>query len=140
MKRNGVILGSVLLNGLLLAVVVRQEVLLRQRGGESRATVDASPALVSLPIPDDPPAAERESKTPLPKKGVVPSSASTRPVFDWRQVESEDYRTYLANLRAIGCPEQTIRDIVGADVLQAFAGKRAEAMAARYRDFKFWKT
>src|SRR5437899_3128213 len=33
------------------------------------------------------------------------------PPFDWRQVESEDYRQYVANLRALGCPEQTVRDI-----------------------------
>jgi len=36
--------------------------------------------------------------------------------FDWRAVESADYREYIANLRAIGCPEETIRDIVGADL------------------------
>src|SRR4051794_1792422 len=32
--------------------------------------------------------------------------------FDWRMVESEDYKKYIANLRAIGCPEETIRDII----------------------------
>jgi hypothetical protein len=36
--------------------------------------------------------------------------------FDWSQVESPDYRLYAANLRAIGCPNQTIHDIVIADV------------------------
>jgi hypothetical protein len=61
-------------------------------------------------------------------------------VFDWRQVESEDYRDCTANLRKIGCPEETIHDVVRADLLQAFTGKRAEVMAARYRDFKYWKT
>jgi len=100
------------LNLVLVAVVVRQAVLLRQHAGEPDASAEAATATVSLPISTDPPPFEREGKTLLPKKGVVPSSASTRPVFDWRQVESEDYRTYLANLRAIGCPETTIRDIV----------------------------
>jgi hypothetical protein len=36
--------------------------------------------------------------------------------FQWSRLESRDYRTYIANLRAIGCPEQTIRDIITADV------------------------
>jgi hypothetical protein len=54
-------------------------------------------------------------------------------------VESDDYRTYVANLRSIGCPEQTVQDIVAADIRQAYAARREEAMAQRYRDFKFWQ-
>jgi hypothetical protein len=63
--------------------------------------------------------------------------ATNWPKFDWRLVESEDYQTYVKNLRAIGCPEQTVRDIVTADVRQAFAAKRAEVAASRYGAFKF---
>lgn len=36
--------------------------------------------------------------------------------FRWASVESTNYRTYIANLRGIECPEQTIRDIITADV------------------------
>lgn len=36
--------------------------------------------------------------------------------FHWRQLESTNYDTFVANLRAVGCPERTIRDIVEADV------------------------
>src|SRR6266404_5314233 len=32
--------------------------------------------------------------------------------FDWLALESADYRQYIANLRAAGCPEQTIRDLI----------------------------
>jgi hypothetical protein len=38
-------------------------------------------------------------------------------------VESEDYSTYIANLRAVGCPEQTIRDIILADVNKLYAAR-----------------
>ncbi len=48
-----------------------------------------------------------------------------RLLFSWRQVESPDYPTYIANLREIGCPEQTIRDIIIADVNALFARRRA---------------
>jgi hypothetical protein len=45
--------------------------------------------------------------------------------FTWDEIESADYATYIANLRAIACPEATIRDIILADVNQLFARRRA---------------
>lgn len=39
----------------------------------------------------------------------------------WSQLESEDYRAYIANLRGLGCPETTVRDLVVADVNNLFA-------------------
>jgi LysM repeat protein len=48
-----------------------------------------------------------------------------RQFFSWREVESADYPTYIANLRDIGCPEQTIRDIIIADVNAMHSRKRA---------------
>lgn len=44
--------------------------------------------------------------------------------FTWQQIEAEDYPTYIANLRSIGCPEQTIKDIIIADVNHLYARKR----------------
>ena len=46
--------------------------------------------------------------------------------FSWNEVESPDYLTYIGNLREIGCPEQTIRDLVIADVDQLYDQKRME--------------
>ncbi len=37
-----------------------------------------------------------------------------------------DYRAYIANLRAIGCPEPTIEDIVRGDAARAFSWERRE--------------
>ncbi len=48
-----------------------------------------------------------------------------RQYFTWQEVESADYPTYIANLRNIGCPEQTIRDIIIADVNGLYARRRA---------------
>jgi hypothetical protein len=53
-------------------------------------------------------------------------------------VEAPDYPTYIRNLRAIGVPEPTLRDIVTADVRQVFASKRAEVLA-REHEVQFWK-
>jgi hypothetical protein len=54
------------------------------------------------------------------------------------QVESPDYREYIANLRAIGCPEKTIRDIILADVNKLYEEKKKEARGEPRR-FEFWK-
>jgi hypothetical protein len=52
-------------------------------------------------------------------------------------VESADYRQYIANLRAIGCPEQTIRDLIVAD-LNALYASRLKAIWAR-RPQNYWQ-
>lgn len=39
------------------------------------------------------------------------------------QIEAADYKVYLANLRGIGCPESTVRDILVADVNDLFSGR-----------------
>jgi hypothetical protein len=46
--------------------------------------------------------------------------------FHWRTIESEDYEKYVANLRAIGCPEKIIRDIILADVERLYAARRRD--------------
>jgi hypothetical protein len=48
-----------------------------------------------------------------------------RQFFSWQEVESEDYPNYITNLRAIACPEQTIRDIIIADVNALYARRQA---------------
>jgi hypothetical protein len=45
--------------------------------------------------------------------------------FSWQEVESDDYPTFIKNLRDISCPEQTIRDIIIADVNTLYARRRA---------------
>lgn len=58
--------------------------------------------------------------------------------FDWKSIESDDYPTYIANLRKVGCPEETIRDIIVADVRQLFAARR-HALEAPLPDWDFWR-
>jgi len=60
------------------------------------------------------------------------------PKFDWSSVESDDYKKYIANLRSIGCPEETIRDIIKADVNKLYEAKR-KALAGPPKKFEFWK-
>jgi hypothetical protein len=124
-------------NLLLVAIVCWQADQLRQQ----EAALVASTPTTSVPDPAtrSPSLPAEQYPSPLTKQTPL-SSASARPAFDWRQVESTDYPTYIRNLRATGCPEQTVRDIVTADMAATFATRRAEVMAARYREFKYWET
>ena len=59
-------------------------------------------------------------------------------LFSWHELESPDYPTYIRNLRDIGCPEQTIRDIIIADVNTLFAKRRASEVISP--DQQWWRT
>src|SRR6266478_5564731 len=57
--------------------------------------------------------------------------------FHWSQIESEDYRVYAANLRALGCPEATVRDIIIADVNELYS-RRVNELVAPVQS-RFWE-
>lgn len=132
-----------------MAVVGWQALVLRERTAalrQSNLSPDASAtsfdsgSAAPLRQPADlnaPPNVRASLQNELPVSSAATAGTTNWPKFDWRLVESEDYRTYIKNLRDIGCPEQTVRDIVTADVMQAFAAKRAEVAAQRYGTFKF---
>lgn len=106
------------------------------------------PTRQTEPTPE--PAASQPSQTPPHTSRTAtanpPEPATTTPQtpapgprrFTWEQVESPDYREYIANLRAIGCPEETIRDIITADVTKLYEAKRKTARGTP-RKFEFWK-
>jgi LysM repeat protein len=60
-----------------------------------------------------------------------------RQFFSWREVESDDYPIYIANLRNISCPDQTIRDIIIADVNALYARRRATEIVTA--DQQWWR-
>jgi hypothetical protein len=76
------------------------------------------------------------------KKVAGPAAEPAKPsrAFDWRLVESPDYKEYIANLRAIGCPEETIRDIITADVNKLFTDRKKSQRSTSTNRFEFWKT
>src|ERR1700738_4329918 len=67
-----------------------------------------------------------------------PSLVVRRQFFTWQEVETPDYPTYVANLRDIGCPEQTVRDIIIADVNALYARKRANELLTP--DQQWWRS
>ena len=80
---------------------------------------------------------EKAKSHPVSVSGGAPAQTAGRPrptapegrpeSFRWRQLEStNDYRVYVENLRAIGCPDPTLRDIVQGDVERVFSWKRRQ--------------
>lgn len=61
--------------------------------------------------------------TPATTNTTAELDSTTKRSFHWSEVEAADYRQYIANLRAVGCPEPIIRDIIQADVNQLFAAR-----------------
>ncbi len=90
---------SILLNLSLLAALI---VVLAAR--PARVAILAPP-----PVLDDPPSANVTLTQPRP----IPAE---QPHFHWSQLDAKDYHVYVKNLRAVGCPESTVRAIVIADV------------------------
>jgi hypothetical protein len=50
--------------------------------------------------------------------------------FSWAQLASTDFKVYRDRLRAIGCPEETLRDIILAEINEKFRPRRAEIVAS----------
>ncbi len=69
---------------------------------------------------------------------ILPSPPNAvKPV--WQQVESGNFQEYMANLRGLGMPEQTVRDIVLADVNRLYDEKKRAVLDSIERKDEFWK-
>ncbi len=121
MKTSYVIIASLGLNAILVAGVVHKR---------SASNMPEPEASGSVPV------AENKKV-----KGQQPEPALDAPVivdipgepFSWRRVEAADYHKYVKNLRSIGCPEETVQDIIYSDVTKLYA----EKMRALNRQFKY---
>ena len=78
--------------------------------------------------------------SPLGQATAHPQQVVTNTVvkqMTWETVEASSYLDYIDNLRRIGCPEKTIRDIILADVNKLYKTKRRAASGQK--KFEFWK-
>jgi hypothetical protein len=116
MKRPGLLAISLMGNLVLVAAFL----VVRQRSAP--ATAAPAPAMFPAAAPKTAPAWTAAKGTPAP---VVP----------WRLIASADYRQYIANLRAVGCPEWLVRDIIVADIDDLYSQKsRSDPV-----DFEPWQ-
>ena len=105
--RISLLLNAVLFGGLIF--------LLTNERKQVAASTLVSPQTVSH--------AQSQATVPVSSANTVTEPGS----FRWNQlVSAKDYRTYIAHLRAIGCPEPTIEDIVRGDAARAFSWERKQ--------------
>ncbi len=90
--------------------------------------VHPASATHQIPSPTTP------AKTVISQESAETISSDT---FDWSQLESADYPTYMANLRAVRCPEQTVFNIIFADIEKLYDEKKKQLSK---KPQKFWRT
>ena len=78
------------------------------------------------------------TNVPVALSGSAGTTAPSLRVFTWHAIESPNYAVYVENLRSIGCPEQTIKDIIIADVNTLFARRRATELVTP--DQQWWRS
>jgi hypothetical protein len=88
------------------------------------------PATAASPAPTN---ASPASPTNAPE----PSPVLTQRKFNFEQIGSTEYQSYITSLRAVGCPDDKVRYIIMADINELFARKRTDA--AITNDAKWWK-
>lgn len=73
----------------------------------------------------------------LARRLAQPHATASRPATAWAAIEDSDLSRFIANLRALGCPEETIRDIVALRICRAFRDRLIELEAASMRSWDF---
>ncbi|MFM2082416.1 MAG: hypothetical protein RL380_1107 [Verrucomicrobiota bacterium] len=88
-------------------------------------------AVVVAPVASSP--ADIASETaPMAAENAVVNLAEA---FDWTRLASADFKKYRANLLAVGCPEETMRDIITAEIDEQFVQKRRALLEELQRLF-----
>jgi len=103
MGRKGIIAISLGMN-LVLAVAVSQAL---RWSAPLAAPITSGKSLINL----------------VPPVGASPPVGETITTnrFLWSQLKSSDLEQYLTNLRAIGCPERTVRDIISREIQRSYS-------------------
>jgi hypothetical protein len=119
MKPRSAILVSVLVNLVLLATVIY---LVKLR------------TAALAPVPTKKITRFVTNQFHIPYRALV-TNRTAPAKFHWRMIESEDYPAYIANLRAVGCPEKTVRDIIIADLEKLYGARRTAVYHSGADDF-----
>lgn len=107
-----ILFSSLTLNVLLLGGLV-------MTGVGRRATTQVTAALKSAPM-------KQAVDAKAPAAAPHPTKAAS---FRWQELDAQDFPTFVKNLRAIGCPEPTLRDIIEGELREIYAPKLQEVAA-----------
>jgi hypothetical protein len=105
----------------------------RPPAGSPAGPTSATQSVAAAPVVPKAKAPKSESRV---SQEAVTNTLVKR--FNWESVESADYKEYIANLRSVGCPEETIRDIILADVNKLYDEKKKQVRGTP-KKFEYWK-
>ena len=79
------------------------------------------------------------SKTPAISTAAATVETTNAPAFRWAMLESDDFKEYVARLRAFGVPEKTIRDIIMAEISALYRPKFAALRPPPSTQTNYWQ-
>lgn len=66
-------------------------------------------------------------------------TGATGEITTWLDIQSADLKQFVRRLREAGCPDETVKDIIVAEVNRIFAARTRELWPERYEQAEFWK-
>ncbi len=96
------------------------------------------PQLASTPPPDHTkvsPGPGQIAPARINRAGPRLENDGPAPPFHWSELESSSYPDYIAKLRAAGCPESVIRDVITADLAQVYAARARQIWTPTPREY-----
>ncbi|HMP81873.1 MAG TPA: hypothetical protein PKA41_04115 [Verrucomicrobiota bacterium] len=67
------------------------------------------------------------------------NSPTTAAIASWNDVQADDLKEWIRRLREAGCPEETIQDIIVAEVNRRYSARTRELWPDRYENKPFWQ-
>ncbi len=75
-----------------------------------------------------------QNSVPVTQAATAKAPAPLQPAkaapFRWQQLDAPDFPAFVKNLRAIGCPEATLHDIIQGELREIYDQKRQEVAAS----------
>jgi len=106
---------------------------LQSRRSNVPATSDA------LPITDEPSRSRYRKPADTVDTGT-PTASDANAAATWEDIQTKDLKDLIGRLRAVGCPEETIKDMIVAEVNRRYAVRSRELWPDRYKQVnEFWR-
>ena len=67
------------------------------------------------------------------------AEAEARAIKSWQDIGKDDLKQLVASLRSVGCPEETVRDIILAEVNRIYQAKNRAAYPEIYGERLYWQ-
>ena len=112
-----ILFGSLALNALLTLAMVLQTSGFFARAPKPHRTITKIGTITN------------EARIAVPADAAPPALPPLPPGFQWSQIESANLRVYITNLFTIGCPPETIRDLIKPEHDEQFAGRMEKVLA-----------